>query len=179
MGAIARPRSPVGAGANNEECVSYSRLSTSKKVIMAERRSSHRTQWAAQFSVASELCKRDYEVAFTTGNHPSVDLMARSPGQISFGIDVKGLYKRNFWAVRAKTIKPNLFYVFAFVPDEGPNRYFVLNQLQVNTEIEADIERAKRRALSKGRSDEKAGTVPGISWKFAEEHEGNWDALPA
>jgi hypothetical protein len=68
----------------------------------SSRRSAHRTQWAAQFAVASELCKREYEVAFTMGNHPSVDLMVTSPEQISFGIDVKGLYNRNFWAVRAK-----------------------------------------------------------------------------
>jgi hypothetical protein len=28
----------------------------------------HQTQWAAQFAVASELCKRGYEVSFTMGN---------------------------------------------------------------------------------------------------------------
>jgi|ERR1700730_1791448 len=34
--------------------------------------SKHQTQWAAQFAVASELCKRDYQVALTTrtlGSH--------------------------------------------------------------------------------------------------------------
>ena len=29
----------------------------------------HQTQWAAQFAVASELCKRGYEVSFTLGNN--------------------------------------------------------------------------------------------------------------
>ncbi len=44
------------------------------------------------------------------GNHPSIDFMVVSPTQmISFGIDVKGLYKPNFWAVKAKPIKPKLF----------------------------------------------------------------------
>lgn len=28
----------------------------------------HQTQWAAQFAVASELCKRGYEVSFSVGN---------------------------------------------------------------------------------------------------------------
>lgn len=69
--------------------------------IKAARRSAHRTQWAAQFAVGSELCKRGYEVAFTMGNHPSVDIMVTSPTGSQFGIDVKGLYKKNFWAVSA------------------------------------------------------------------------------
>jgi hypothetical protein len=41
-----------------------------------EKRSGHRTQWAAQFAVASELCKRGYKVAFTMVNAtPLADLM--------------------------------------------------------------------------------------------------------
>jgi hypothetical protein len=40
----------------------------------------HQTQWAAQFAVASELCKRGYEVSFTMGNTtPIADLMVVSP----------------------------------------------------------------------------------------------------
>jgi hypothetical protein len=67
---------------------------------MKERRSAHRTQWAAQFAVASELCKRDYQVALTLGNHPAIDLMVISPHRKSFHIDVKGLYRPGFWGVR-------------------------------------------------------------------------------
>lgn len=94
----------------------------------SKRRSSHQTQWAAQFAVASELCKRGYEVALTMGNHPTKDLMVSSPGGVSFGIDVKGLYKRNFWAVRKKPERADIFYVFAFVPTGAANRYFIMNQ---------------------------------------------------
>lgn len=143
------------------------------------RRSAHRTQWAAQFAVASELCKRGYEVAFTMGNHPNVDLMATSPKQVPFGIDVKGLYRPNFWAVTAKPIKAGLYYVFAFVPDAAPNRFFILDQAQVNAEIAAEIERARARALAKGRTGDKAHVFPGIGWKFAEKHENAWGVLPA
>ena len=142
------------------------------------RRSVHRTQWAAQFAVASELCKRGHEVAFTMGNHPSVDLMAVSPSRVPYGIDVKGLYRRNFWAVAAKPERPGLFYVLAFVPDDAPNRFFILTQAQVNVEIEAEIERARERARAKGRGVEKAEAFPGVGWKFAEMFENAWDALP-
>jgi hypothetical protein len=61
----------------------------------------HQTQWAAQFAVASELCKRGYEVSFTMGNAtPIADLMVVSPiRREMFLIDVKGLYRRNPWVL--------------------------------------------------------------------------------
>jgi len=90
------------------------------------RRSAHQTQWAAQFAVASELCKRGYEVAFTMGNHPTVDLMVISPSGIQFLVDVKGQYRPNFWPVSQKKKRDRLFYVLAFVPDDGKNQFFIL-----------------------------------------------------
>src|SRR5215510_12998049 len=79
-----------------------------------ERRSGHRTQWAAQFAVASELCKLNYQVALTLGNHPAVDLMAISPNGQRFSIEVKGLYKPNYWQARKQTPRDGLVYVFAY-----------------------------------------------------------------
>ncbi len=142
------------------------------------RRSGHRTQWAAQFAVASELCKRDYEVAFTMSNHPSVDIMVSSPTGLDFGIDVKGLYKPNFWAVRAKPDRVGLFYVLAYVPDSAANRYFILSQTDMNAEIDAEIQRARERARLRRGSDEKAAAFPGIPWAVAACHENAWDVLP-
>jgi hypothetical protein len=48
------------------------------KAEKREKKSNHTTQWAAQFAMASELCKREYQVALTMGNHPAVDLMVVS-----------------------------------------------------------------------------------------------------
>jgi hypothetical protein len=145
-----------------------------------ERRSSHRTQWAAQFAVASELCKRDCQVALTLGNHPAADLMAISPKGVPFTVDVKGLYKRNFWAVRPKEPKPNLFYILALVPnpDEGQNRFFILTQDQANKAIEAEETLARTRAVEKGRPVENIGSFPGITWGQAEASENAWSILP-
>jgi hypothetical protein len=48
----------------------------------------HQTQWAAQFAVASELCKRGYEVSFTLGNNTSLaDLMVVSPREHQMFLD--------------------------------------------------------------------------------------------
>src|SRR5437879_5364985 len=110
---------------------------------MAQRHSGHQTQWAAQFAVASELCRRGYEVAFTMGNHPSVDLMVYSPEHVAFAVDVKGLYKRNFWPVQEKEPRNDLFYVFVLVPSGVPVRFFVLTQDQVNKGIQEDFEHYK------------------------------------
>lgn len=65
------------------------------------------------------------------------------------------------------------------MPDGSANRFFVLTQKQVNEEIAAEIERARSRALAKGRPAEKADLFPGISWKFAEQYEDAWlEVLP-
>ena len=57
------------------------------KQAQKERQSAHRTQWAAQFAVASELSKRGYQVALTMGIHPVIDLMVISPKGVPFLID--------------------------------------------------------------------------------------------
>jgi hypothetical protein len=39
----------------------------------------HQTQWAAQFAVASELCKRGYEVRLRLDRSPSSSSSGRKP----------------------------------------------------------------------------------------------------
>ncbi len=136
-----------------------------------QQRSKIRTQWAAQFAVASELCKRGYEVGFTMGNTtPDADLMVRSPEGRTFLIDVKGLYKKNDWWVQEKREHPGLYYVFALVPDDQPNRFFVMTQAQVNAAIKKfmDAKRA-RKADFKFR---------GFHFGAVEDYDGRWATLP-
>lgn len=119
---------------------------------MKERHSSHQTQWAAQFAVASELCKRGYQVALTLGNHPAVDLMVQSPNGTKFTVDVKGLQGRNPWVVRAKSLQDGLFYIFAFVPTGAANRFHIATQKEVNAALKAKYEVDRKRALAKGKT---------------------------
>jgi hypothetical protein len=149
-----------------------------RKKIMAVRpqqakgkRSAHRTHWAAQFAVASELCKHGYKVAFTKGNAtPLADLMVVSPtSNKDFLIDVKGLYKPNSWPIKKKARRDSLYYVLAFVPDDTNNRFLILSQEQVNTYIRTELARL-------GRADDYP--MPGILWKQAEAHENKWNILP-
>ncbi len=131
----------------------------------------HQTQWAAQFAVASELCKRGYEVAFTSGHTtPLADLMVVSPEtKAMFLIDVKGLYKKNSFQLKRKAPRENLFYVLAYVPTGQANQYFILKQSEANNIISEDLKRLKRLDTYK---------MTGIPFKLALPYRDSWEALP-
>jgi hypothetical protein len=131
----------------------------------------HQTQWAAQFAVASELCKLGYEVAFTSGHTtPTADLMAVSPkGRTMFLVDVKGLYKRNPWIIKCKRPTPNLFYILAYVPSGEPTQFFVMKQQQVTRKIRANLRRLDRPYDY---------PMPGIPWEKALPCKDAWHVLP-
>jgi hypothetical protein len=145
---------------------------------MAGKHPGHQTQWAAQFAVASELCKRDYEVAFTMGNHPDIDLMVISPGGDKFVIDVKGQYKRNPWPVKEKRPRSDLYYVLAFVPKRAANRFFILSQSNMSLGLAEHIKHLRSGRIARGLSTEKVGIMPCLPWSFAEKFEDKWCELP-
>ncbi len=140
------------------------------------KRSVHRTQWAAQFAVASELCKRDYQVSLTLGNHPTTDLMVMSPMGRQFIVDVKGLYRRNYWIIRYKPeVVENLFFILAYVPEPpAPNDFIIMTHEQVRAEQLADLARAqvKRPDL------DETYPVLGVPWRFAIAYRNQWSVLP-
>jgi hypothetical protein len=138
---------------------------------IAARGRGHQTQWAAQFAVASELCKRGYEVAFTSGHTtPVADLMVVSPTKKEmFLVDVKGLYRPNPWLIKRKPPRVNLFYVLAYVPTGEPNQFFIMTQLQATQFIEDELVRLER-------PDDYS--VTGFVWKLALPHKDSWDILP-
>ncbi len=131
----------------------------------------HQTQWAAQFAVASELCKRGYEVAFTSGHAtPVADLMAVSPiSKEMFLVDVKGLYRRNPWLIKRQPQRANLFYILAYVPADEPNQFFILTQQQATQLIQDELSRLKRADSYR---------VTGFGWKLALPHHEAWHLLP-
>ena len=151
------------------------RATVTVKQAQKERQSAHRSQWAAQFAVASELCKRGYEVALTMGNHPVIDLVV-SPKGVPFLIGVKGRYKKNFWPVRLRKARGKLFYVLAFVPAVGQNRFFILTQEAVEKEIWRDLQHALARWKARGLDEPLS--LPNVEWDFAKKHEGAWKVLP-
>ena len=129
----------------------------------------HHTQWAAQFAVASELCKRGCDVSFTMGNcTPLADLLVLAPSGETFLVDVKGLAGRNFWQIRPKPLRANLYYVLCLVPGGALNRYFPMTQAALNEHLVA-------YQNSGVRYDER---FSGMNWGTAVAHEDDWAALP-
>jgi hypothetical protein len=137
------------------------------------------TQWAAQFAVASELCKRGYEVSFTLGNNtPLADLMVISPNASMFLVDVKGLAAKNYWRIMRKPMRPDLFYILTCVPRGAPNQFFVLTQEVVNAGIEDEFLRLKPEQRALGDRAYRLRLV-GFRWSDAEPFANRWDILPA
>jgi hypothetical protein len=126
--------------------------------------------------VASELCKRRYEVAFTLGhNAPLADIMAISPEtHTQFLIDVKGLAAKNYWQITRKAPRDNLFYLLVLVPREGANTLFIMPQVKVNEGITAEFGRLKPSRQQLG---ERANRL-GLRWRDAEDYVNCWDLLP-
>ena len=92
------------------------------------------TQWTAQFLVAAELARRDYTVAFTLGNTPSVDLVVTHfPSGAQFLVDVKGSASKNTWLVEreGKPTVEGLYYILVYVAEKRENdRFFILTQTE-------------------------------------------------
>ena len=125
----------------------------------------------------ANLCKRGYQVALTMGNHPLIDIMAISPKGVSFKVDVKGLYKPNFWPISQKERTDKLFYVLALVPKNESNQFFVLTQDEANEGIKLDGEHTRARRAAKGLAGE-PGRYPGIEPKFAGRFKDARTSLP-
>jgi hypothetical protein len=103
--------------------------------------------------------------------------MVISPNGRQFSVDVKGQYKPNFWPLSPKKTRDKLFYVLAFVPEDGQNQFFILTQDQVNEGIRIDWENAKARRKAKGLPGE-PGDFTGIERKFAQLFKDRWQVLP-
>jgi hypothetical protein len=138
---------------------------------LKQSRNPHRTQWAAQFAVASELCKRGYEVALTMGNNtPLADLMVVSPEtKKDVPCGCEGALFAKCMGNQTQGARDNLFYVLACVPNDRANQFFILKQEDVHAYIELEFKRLK---WPKGHK------LTGISWEQAEKHQDRWGILP-
>ena len=136
-------------------------IDTARPLSATEKR--QRTQWAAQFLVASELVRRGYTISFRMGNHtPNADLMVGAPSGRQFWVDVKGLSAKNAWLVKPKAPFPNPYYVLVYLSklaDRGterePDQFFVLTQ--------AEIAELGDQYLAAHPND--TNKIPGFGWR--------------
>lgn len=100
---------------------------------------------------------------------PEADLMVLSQSRHAFLVDVKGLYKKNSWVVSPKEARSDLYYILAFVPDEGQNEFFIMSQEQVHQVARSELKRL-------GRSENYA--IPGFGWPCVQPYKNQWQNLP-
>lgn len=133
----------------------------------------YKTQWAAQFYVAAELTRRDYLVSLTLGNAPVADLLVVGPGGSHFMIDVKGLSSKNFWLVREREPKDDLYFVLVHLPQNlGSPEFFIMSSASLMAEVRA----LREETRTAGKKWVESGA--GIKWSTALRSKGRWEALP-
>jgi hypothetical protein len=87
-------------------------------------------------------------------------------------------YKSNFWLVQRKEVQEYLFYVFAYVPKDQPNQFFVMTQRQVNEAIDANWKKyCAKHSLTGPQADAVKTRMPGVEWKIAAAYT-DWSILP-
>jgi hypothetical protein len=134
-----------------------------------------RSQWGAQFLVASELVRRGYLVSFTMGNNtPDADLMVGKPKGHPFWVDVKGQSSRQAWLIQPKTLTiPNLFYILVYLSplrcegERNPDSFFVLSQADA---ADLSVQYLKDHPRDKNK-------VPGFGFSDPERFRNAWHKL--
>ena len=142
------------------------------------KRKPHYTGWAGALATAAELARRNYDVTFTLGNTPKVDLLCAVPDGPPFKIQVKGITYANALFVQKRffemATQDNLFLVVVLVPDsedDAPFKFFIL------THAEAKAAYASMRKVKRDGTPYKEG-FEGLTWGVVKAHEGMWDKLP-
>ena len=92
-------------------------------------------------AIGAELSRRGYDVTWTLGNTPKVDMLCSVPNGLPFKIQVKGISNENgFYIDKSFFDEPEqkyLFLVVVLVPreDASPFRFFVLSHRDAMNEF--------------------------------------------
>jgi hypothetical protein len=140
------------------------------------KRKTHYTSLAATLGVGAELSRRGYDVAFTIGNTPRIDLLCDVPDGVPFKIQVKGISTKNaFWVQKTffdAVRQDDLFLIVVLVPYdvESAFRFFILSHHDA------------QQAFSKMPTEKKDGRPyeggSGLTWGVIQPYENAWNKLP-
>jgi hypothetical protein len=150
-----------------------------RKIITSKiyERSTCQTSLAATYATAAEMSRRGYNVAFTVGNTPRVDLYCDAPDGQVFKVQVKGISNPNGFYVQQSFFdspaQQNLLLVIVLVPkpnDDSPVQFFVMTHAEAIAESEK-MPKFKRD----GRPYEKGS---GLNWGSITPYKNAWYKLP-
>ena len=142
-------------------------------------RNPHHTSVAATLAVGAELSRRGYDVAFTIGNSPRIDLLCAVPDGKPFKVQVKGISNQAaFWVQQTFFTAPlqdDLFLIVVWVPkpeDDSASRCFVLSHKDAIKES-SRMPRATRDGRRIAKHDN------GLNWGSITPYEGEWGKVPS
>ena len=146
-------------------------------------KSNYCIQWATQFYVAAELCRRKYVVTFTLGNAPRTDLQVSSSLNGEFTVEVKGQSTHNFWLIKEDHDKSRKYYFLVYIPENHEK----LVEFFIMTREEMMAERTKYQKHIEQSSGRYRDELGGFNWKTIYEKDKNgrflykdrWDKLPS
>ena len=118
-----------------------------------------------------ELARRGYNVQITDSRFPAVDMLVVSPSGEYFGIEVKGQRTKSFWRFNERKPKPDLFYAFVYVPEEGSPRVFIMD----STSTMKLWKELKDKEIKRGSPE---GNQWGLKWTQPHPYEDRYDLLP-
>jgi hypothetical protein len=131
------------------------------------------TQWAGQFYVAAELCKREFLVSFPLGNARETDLVVKSPKGMAFRVEVKTQRTENFWRYKQRDASEDLFYIFVYLNEiEQAPKFYILSSKEARSEFDAYYFKHQRE----GRKPTDYGL--GTSFGSIAKYENDWRKLP-
>ena len=140
------------------------------------KRSRQHTAWAATFATAAELSRRGYDVTFTLGNTPRIDLLCAVPDGKLFKVQVKGISNSAaFYAQKEFFDTPmqiDLFLVVVLVPrDETTElQFFILTHDEARREFEK---------MPKYKKDGRPYVDGfGLNWSSVKPYKDNWHSFP-
>ena len=142
-------------------------------------RNNHHTSVAATLAVGAELSRRGYDVAFTVGNTPRIDLLCSVPDGKPFKVQVKGISNRAGFYIQQSfftaSLQNDLFLIVVWVPkpeDNSVSRFFVLSHKDAIKES-SKMPRSRRD----GRRIEKHDA--GLNWGSITPYQDKWERLPS
>lgn len=141
------------------------------------KRAIQHTSSAAVLAIGAELSRRSYDVTFTLGNTPRIDMLCTIPDGETFKVQVKGISTANAFYIDKKFfeggVQADLFLVVVLVPppgDEFPFRFFVLSHAEAVAEFNK-MPKTKRdgRPYVNGF---------GLNWGSVKQYENAWNTFP-
>ncbi|MGO9013623.1 MAG: hypothetical protein ACLQF0_01460 [Dissulfurispiraceae bacterium] len=141
------------------------------------KRTNQQTSSAAVLATGAELSRRAYDVTFTLGNTPKVDMMCSVPEGQAFKIQVKGISNpRDFWVNKSffdGPTQPNLYLVVVLVSKEAQDdlsfHFFILSHEEAQKEF---------NKLPITKKDGSPITQFGLGWTSVKRYKNKWDTFP-